>query len=113
MMAEGIPVVGWTYDELERDVAQAFVQAVGFAGMKLASSALSFEERPHPAIINQHGKFLFQLCPLQDEVLEVDKGTLRALAMLGRKFSAAMHCGTATPWGGAIFKSAKIEILVD
>lgn len=113
MMAEGIPVVGWTYDELERDVAQAFVQAAGFAGMKLASSALFFEERPHPAIINQHGKFLFQLCPLQDEVLEVDEGTLRALAMLGRKFSAAMHRGTATPWGGAIFKSAKIEILVD
>lgn len=113
MMAEGIPVVGWTYDELERDMAQAFVQAMGFSAMKLAYSALSFEERPHPAFINQHGKFLFQLCPLEEEVLEVDEGTLRSLAMLGRRFSAAMQHGTATPWGGAIFKSAKLEVLVD
>jgi len=110
--AAGIPVVGWAYDDLERDFAVSFVETMGFAKVKTAESALHVHERVHPSFINVQGRFLFQLLPT-DEPEAPDFDGMAHLGYLALRLSEALREETATPWGGTVIEWNDRELLVD
>ncbi|WP_329832988.1 ankyrin repeat domain-containing protein [Stenotrophomonas geniculata] len=110
--AAGIPVVGWAYDDLERDFAVRFVETMGFAKVKTAESALHVHERVHPSFINVQGRFLFQLLAT-DEPETPDFDGMMYLAYLALRLSEALREETATPWGGTVIEWNGRELLVD
>lgn len=110
VLAKGIPVVGWCYDALERDIVVEIFRAAGFASSTTFESPCSTEERVHPRVINHPGKSMYRLH--HDPSATFDEPAYDSLVEFTHRHSVALQNDEVTPWAGQIVRSAGRQVAV-
>lgn len=110
VLSKGIPVVGWCYDALERDIVVEIFRAAGFASSTTFESPCSTEERVHPRVINHPGRSMYRLH--HDPSAAFDEAAYDSLVEFTHRHAVALQNDEVTPWGGQIVRSAGRQVAV-